>query len=133
MIACSVLAGVQVSPVFAAAPHIVTFQGRLTDVGGIALEDGVHSIRLAVYDAPTGGTLLWDAGAQNVTTVDGLFTYELGSNVSFPASLFTDTARFLGITVGGDPELLPRIPYRSVPYALESSHSATSDSALVTQ
>ncbi len=123
----------QTSLVHGATPQVVTFQGKLTDTSGIALEDGIHSIRLAIYDSPTGGTLLWDAGAQNVTTVDGLFTYELGSNVSLPASLFTDTARFLGITVGNDAELSPRIPFRSVPYAIESSHSAKSDSALVAQ
>ncbi len=113
----------------ATPPQTITFQGRLTDPAGTALDDGAYVIRLAIYDAQTAGSVLWDAGEQAVLVRDGLFTYVLGSNVSLPVSLFSGANRFLGITIGSDSELAPRIPFRSSPYALEASHADSSEVA----
>ncbi len=110
----------------ATPPQTITFQGRVTDSTGAALVDGAYIIRLAIYDAQVGGNILWDAGEQAVLIKGGLFTYVIGSSVSLPVSLFSEPDRFLGITVGSDNELAPRIRFQSSPYALEASHADSS-------
>ena len=44
--------------VFAAPPRIMNYQAKLTDASGVAL-DGTYSITFRIYDAATGGNLLW--------------------------------------------------------------------------
>jgi len=98
----------------------LSYQGRLTDAGGATVADGPHTVSFTIYDQSTGGTALWSSGSQTVTTTDGLFTYELGSNVLFPFDLFDGALRYLGITVGADPELSPRTQLNSSAYAMHA-------------
>jgi len=111
----------------AAVPQVINYQGRLTDGGGAPVADGAQLVKFVIYDAPVGGAVLWDAGFQNVTTENGFFTYALGSNAPLPDDLFSDTSRYLGITVGVDPELSPRSRLESSPYAY---HALRADTAL---
>ncbi len=127
----SLISLVTATPLLATVPQTITFQGFLTDTSGDPLEDGSYTIRLVIYDAPIGGAVLWDAGAQSVQTLGGLFSYTLGANVTFPATLFSGPERYLGISIGADAELSPRIPFRSAPYALEASHTDSSEVALL--
>ncbi len=110
---------------YAVAPQTITYQGRLTTSAGDPVADGGYLVKFIIYDAPTGGTALWNAGFQNVTTANGLFSYALGSNVAFPNNLFADTGRWLGITIGADPELSPRIRISSQAYANQAISSDT--------
>ena len=41
-----------------AVPLFINYQGKLTDAGGNPL-DGDFQMRFSLYDAPTGGTVLW--------------------------------------------------------------------------
>lgn len=111
---------------FAEVPQLINYQGLLTDSSGAPVVDGGHLVKFIIYDAPAGGTDLWNSGFQNVTTADGLFSYALGSNVSLPDDIFTDTSRYLGITVGVDPEITPRSRLETSPYAY---HALRADSA----
>jgi len=114
-----------VSSIFAVAPNTTNYQGRLLDNAGNPVADGGYSMRFVIYDAAVAGAIIWDAGFQNVNTIDGLFSYELGSNVVFPSGLFADTLRWLGITIGGDPELVPRTRFTSRAFAREAVNSDT--------
>jgi hypothetical protein len=102
---------------FADAPRLVNFQGRLTDGSGSPVADGSYSVTFVLYDAATGGVALWSE-TQSVSTGGGLFTALLGSITPFDASLLSGPGRYLGISVGADPELLPRTRLVSAPYAL---------------
>ena len=106
---------------FAAVPTTFTYQGRLTTPAGAAVPDGTYPIRFVIYNAPTGGATLWDNGYRSVSVVGGLFTYNLGDSVALPITLFaSDTARYLGIRVGADPEITPRVKLNTVPYSFKA-------------
>jgi hypothetical protein len=80
-------------------PYKVNFQGRLTDTTGAALVNGSYNIKFKLYDAPTGGTLLWSedwvAGAvdNRVPVENGLFSVQLGSIAALSPSLFNSSAQ----------------------------------------
>lgn len=115
----------------AGVPHIITYQGRLTDALDDPVPDGMYSVKFIIYDAPSGGAEKWNSGFQSIITDDGLFSYNLGSNVILPDSVFTfDTTRYLGITVGGDPEMTPRTQLVAQPYAYQALKSDSADVAL---
>ena len=111
----------------AEVPNTINYQGRLVDDAGDPVDD-VVLIKFNIYDSETGGSELWSSGYQMLQISDGLFTYELGSNVALPDDLFTgDDSRYLGITVDTDAEQEPRIQFIAVPYSL---HSKVADSLI---
>lgn len=112
--------------VFAEIPPEITYQGYLTNSMGVPL-DGFYNLKFKIYSGLTGNDSLWSSGWQTVSIAAGSFTYRLGSNVGFPAGLFTgDNPRYLGITVEPDPEGSPRIKFTSEAY---SHHAYFADTA----
>lgn len=110
------------------APNVISYQGRVTDAGGTPL-NGPTSLRFRLYTAPIGGVLLYDSGPQVIGVTDGLFSVELGKapfTSLFVNPLFSDTSVYLGVTVGGDPEISPRTRVTTSGYA---SHVQTIDGA----
>jgi hypothetical protein len=125
-----VLVAINVS-INAEVPQLINYQGRLTDETGQLVADGDYQITFKIWNWESGGTQLWSSGPQTVTTVDGLFSYQLGSAVQLPHSLFTDSTRWLSIEVEGDSEIVPRTQLVTVPYAYQSLRSDTADYAHV--
>ena len=59
--------------------------------------------------------------ARTASGRDGLFNVMLGSLTPIPASLITaHSSLFLGITVGTDDEMAPRVQLGSVPFAVQA-------------
>jgi hypothetical protein len=106
-------------PVQAQSPNLVNYQGVLKDSGGNPLT-GTYSITFSLYSVSTGGTALWTETQGSVSVSNGLFSVLLGSVTPLTPSEFSGTDRWLGVTVGGDPEMTPRQRIASVPYALKS-------------
>jgi hypothetical protein len=77
-----------------------------------------------LYDAATGGTPLWSeqwTGSNGVRVSDGLFNVMLGSLTALPQSAIAGRSQlFLGITVGTDDEMAPRVQLGSVPFAVQA-------------
>ena len=77
-----------------------------------------------LYSQGTGGAPLWEeqwTGSNGVQVSDGLFNVMLGSLAPIPASLITsNSSLFLGITVGTDDEMAPRVQLGSVPFAVQA-------------
>jgi hypothetical protein len=69
-------------------------------------------MRFRIFDALTGGAMLWDSGALTVNVSNGLFTVQLNP----PASIWTGADRFLEIQVGTT-TLTPRVRIGATPYA----------------
>ncbi|HOY60129.1 MAG TPA: tail fiber domain-containing protein [Verrucomicrobiota bacterium] len=110
----------------AAVPTTFTYQGRLTTSAGANVPDGSYLIRFVIYNAPTEGVVLWDNGYRHVTVIGGLFAYTLGDSTALPSTLFTgDTTRYLGIKVGADPEIIPRVKLNTVPFAFKALFADT--------
>jgi hypothetical protein len=88
-----------------------TYQGFLRQ-GGAPLNNPSQPMRFRIYDALTGGTMLWDSGALTVNVSNGLFTVQLNP----PVSVWTGADRFLEIQVGTT-TLTPRVRIGATPYA----------------
>lgn len=116
----------------AGVPQRISYQGRLTDSGSMPVVDGAYLVKFIIWDDPVASAApneKWNSGFQAVNTIDGLFSYELGSNVALPDDLFeTDTSRWLGVTVSTDPEISPRTKLNSDSYSYQSLRSDTAAS-----
>ena len=107
----------------AQVPQVINYQARLVDPGtGMPVEDGVYVIVFSLYDLPAGGEPLWTE-TQSIQTTDGVYSVLLGSFNPLITSLFFGQERYLGVTVGTDPEMVPRKQMVSVPYALVSENT----------
>jgi len=115
-------------------PHVINYQGRLTDGVGNPISDGPHGARFILWRDSTStnpGDIVWDSGPLTVTTDKGVFSIRLGEppQPTLDPVNMQDTIRFLGITVGADPEITPRTRLTSVPYAYIAQHANTALSA----
>jgi len=92
----------------------IPVQGRLTDASGTPL-NGTASVTFKLYTAASGGTALCTDGPRNITVTNGLFAdYVTGCNYS----VFNGQQLYLGVKVGSDAEMAPRLPVYAVPYAM---------------
>ena len=105
----------------------ITYQGRLTDSSGSPLT-GTYVMAFRLYNSATGGTSLWEeyrTGADSVAVTRGLFAVRLGSLTAIPQSVITNNnSLWLGVTVGTDAEMAPRVQLGSVPYAFQANRAA---------
>jgi hypothetical protein len=62
-----------------AVPTEINYQGVLTDQQGNPV-NGVRAMQLKIYDAPTGGTLLYSEDLGNVPVQDGIYSFTFGAN-----------------------------------------------------
>ena len=111
-------------------PRVISYQGRLTDTGGDPVTDGPYLIKFKIYGSEAGVDSVWWSGFQTIQVTGGLFSYDLGSGVVLPETVFqTDTARYLGITVGTDAEIVPRSKLTSVGFAYQTLRADVADEA----
>ncbi|VAX37221.1 hypothetical protein MNBD_UNCLBAC01-817 [hydrothermal vent metagenome] len=112
-----------VASVRADIPELINFQGRVTDTAGTPL-NGDYSITFRIYDAQSGGAILWNETQSTVSVNNGIFSILLGSvstlNIAF------DIPYWISMEVNNDGEMTPRQAITSVGY---SFHAKTSDSA----
>jgi hypothetical protein len=101
----------------------IAYQGRLADADGNPITNTVNMI-FRLYDVASGGVPLWEeqwTGSNGVQVSDGLFNVMLGSLTPIPQSVITGhDSLFLGITVGTDDEMTPRVQLGSVPFAVQA-------------
>ncbi|MFH1768458.1 MAG: hypothetical protein ABH858_04805 [Candidatus Omnitrophota bacterium] len=98
-------------------PHLINYQGRLTDSGGAAL-NGSYSITFRIYDASSGGTFLWQE-TQSVVIQEGVFNVLLGSVTNL--NLTFDKPYFLEFKVGSE-VMSPRQRIASAGYAINAGN-----------
>lgn len=126
----------QLYPKVFAAPGIakqLNYQGKLQDAGGMTVPDGSYAMQFTVYDAPSGGNILWTSretdtcGApfnptsKSVSVYNGIFSTLLGESGDCPINLdFADDAYYLGVTIGADPEMSPRKRIGAAGYAFNA-------------
>jgi hypothetical protein len=110
----------------AAVPSVLNFSGRLgTGAGDYT---GVTTLTLTVYRHPTSkdqADVLW-ADTMDTYVDIGRFHVLLGGDPGnpLPSSLY-DTDLYVGVQVGTDPEMTPRLRVASVPFALRADDAAT--------
>ena len=106
-----------------ASTTTIAYQGRLADADGNPLT-GTYNMIFRLYDVPTGGTPLWEeqwTGSNGVRVSDGLFNVMLGSLNPIGQDVIAGHDQlWIGITVGTDDEMQPRVQLGSVPYAVQA-------------
>jgi hypothetical protein len=108
--------------VLADVPLIINHQGYVTDDAGVPV-NGVRTMTFAIYNVAEGGTALWTE-AQSVTVAQGIFNVYLGDVTALPGAIFTGQGLYVGVTIGTDSEMIPRIRLATVPYAFASDQDA---------
>jgi hypothetical protein len=109
-------------------PRTISFQGLLMNAQGQPISDGNHIVVLVIYDQANGGTVLFQE-TQTVQVLRGVFNTVIGGATAggIPPSVTFDRPYFLGVAVDEGPELSPRTPMTSVPYAM---HAAVADKVI---
>jgi len=114
-------------------PQLLTVQGYLTDTAGAPVTASALTVQATIYDDATG------AGDSNrlyqvirrVDVTNGNFTLLLGrppGNMSDPAienSVFSRPSLWVGIAVGTDQEMSPRLRVTAVPFAVRAGSADT--------
>lgn len=104
-----------------AAPNVLSFSGKLSTAEGPV--QGPVNINFEVFTDPTGGTSMWSDSAA-LTVEQGFVSVLLGrANNPINETVFDGGDRFLEITIQGE-VLSPRLQITSVPYAIQSNHTA---------
>lgn len=110
-------------------PRIINYQGLLLGTNQQPVPDGNYDIILNIYDEP--GSLLWTETHTGVVVKSGLFQVLVGSNKLL--DLPFDQQYFLGIKVGDNPELVPRMLLTSAAYSFTSANAEAIDSIKVSK
>ncbi len=98
-------------------PEMLSYQGVLQDGSGAVVPDDDYNITFSIYDVDTGGAVLWTE-TQTLSVAGGIFDAILGTVT--PLALPFDVPYWLGVAVEPEPELAPRTPLSSAPYALNA-------------
>lgn len=112
-----------------AVPNCINYQGELTDSEGKAL-DGTYDMIFRLYDAATGGGLLWSENQPAVTVTGGIYNVELASVTPFPNDLFNNDSLFLevaiyNVNISDYETLSPMQPLTSTAFAIRSGDADT--------
>lgn len=117
----------------------LNFQARLLSGSGAIVPDGNYHVEFKLYDAVTGGSLLWTETRSTgnlVTVKNGYISVYLGSVTAFPNTINWDNQLWLTMNIGGtggspswDGEMSPRIKLTAVPYAFQAGQLAKTDGA----
>lgn len=102
----------------------INFQGKLTNPDGTNVADGSYSIMFSLYSVASGGTAVWSETQTGVSVSSGVFQVSLGSITALPGGVnFASSPLYLGVKVGSDAEMTPRIQFTAAPYAFNASNA----------
>ncbi len=97
-------------------PHMINYQGKLTDAGGGLVNDTVQ-MTFSIYPDTLGSPAEWSETQAQVIVENGIFNVLLGAVDTIPSAVFDGNVKYLGVQVESDPEMTPLKPMVSVPYA----------------
>ena len=97
----------------------IGYQGKLLNASGQPVS-GTVNIVFTIYGTAAGSTVLWTETQNGVTVENGIFSAQLGKLNPIESSLFKSAERYLGVKVGADSEMVPRVQLTSVAYAMNA-------------
>ncbi len=120
---CCLLLALAPDVASAATPAQLALTGSLHSAGGAPVVSGKYGMKISLYpDAKSPA--VWSETLLGVTVNGGAFSVILGATKPLDASLLVKaSAAHVGVQVDNEPEL-PRVPLRSVPYALHAAGAA---------
>ncbi|MCX6841790.1 MAG: hypothetical protein NTX53_05870 [candidate division WOR-3 bacterium] len=108
-------------------PHMLSCQGKLLDSAGNPVNETCQ-VQFRLYNDSTSGGYFWSE-TQEVPVNAGLFSVLLGSDSTID-SLPQAGVCYLGMTVGSDQEMRPRLRIASAAYAFLAKKADTANYAL---
>jgi hypothetical protein len=107
-------------------PPYLNYQGTLRDAEGKPIS-GVHKLTFRIYDDVTDPLpeARWMEEHAQVTVRNGQFSVLLGNTTPIPPTLFSGPDRFIGITLDGLDEMVPRQRFASAPFAMYADHATS--------
>lgn len=105
-------------------PRTIPFQAQVKTVADKPVTTPAP-FTFSLYAASTGGTALWSE-TQTLTPSNGVVATVLGKVTPIPTSVSFDQPLWIGVAVGTDAEMTPRLLLASVPYALTVADGAVS-------
>ncbi|MCW8849270.1 MAG: hypothetical protein OQJ81_04765, partial [Melioribacteraceae bacterium] len=109
-------------PMFGQVPKVISYQGFLTDESQNPIS-GDKILTVSFYEVPEEGAAIWQE-IKVVAVENGVFSTYLGNEN--PLNLPFDKTYWLGIKVGSEAELTPRIQLSASPYSFNSLSVADS-------
>jgi hypothetical protein len=94
------------------APRDIPFQAAVRTAAGAPLPDAPVSVTFSLY-AVSGGAALWTS-TQTLTPAHGV----ISTRLAVPDTVRFDQPYSLGVKIGSDAEMTPRLPLSAAPYAL---------------
>ena len=113
-------------PALSAVPRLINYQGVVTGTEGPL--NGLYTVTFCIYADSLSMDVLWEEEHVGVNIDDGLLYAILGRFTPIPEALFSEEERWMGVTVGSDQEIAPRMRITATPWALRAS---VADSAIV--
>lgn len=121
-------------------PSLINYQGQFQNPNGTTPPTADYELTVNVYDAATGGTLIWgpqrfngQSGpglAAKVPVVLGYFNLTLGPQDTAARNLaaaFDGSVRYVELRVGTNPPIVPRQQLLSAPFALRAASAGNAD------
>jgi len=112
-----------ITPLSAQDMVYMNYQGQLTGSTGDPLDTTV-SMTFSIYDNTGYAPAIWTMEYPAMSVSGGLFSLNLGP---IPDTVFNGDDRYLGITVGVDPEISPRTLLTSAPSAAYAKQMSGGD------
>ena len=117
-------------------PKILHYQGILSDTAGNpvhCLTDGScvdsYSMTVRLYAAADGGNALFEQSEENVEISHGVFEITLGEPAPITLDVVAGSELFLGLSINGGTELMPRLRVASSAFALKAQHAVSATTA----
>lgn len=111
-----------------AIPTTFNYQGILRNPDG-SLMNGSHDVMIRMYDIASGGGPFHQETFSAVPVRDGLFNVVLGDSVALPSGNLQTAPLFVGVSVDGGGELIPRQRIHPVPWALLATNATNAVTA----
>ena len=110
----------------ATVPRVVRVEGQFTP-GGLAQASPVEAVTLRLYDAETGGALIWEEAQDARLDAQGRYAIFLGAGSAegLPLSVLDGGPRWLDVRFAREASTGVRVPLTSVPYALKAADAET--------
>ncbi len=94
----------------------ISMQGTIRNSSGAAVSDGTYSLTFKLYTSESGGSPVWTETQDNIKVVGGVYSAILGE--VNPLNAAFNVPYYVGMSVDGGAELIPRFRLTSAPYAL---------------
>lgn len=110
----------------AEVPHLINYQGTITDVAGTPI-DAEKNIVFEIYSDSSGGFQLWTE-SRVCSVRSGLMSVVLGEVNPIDYTVFNGSVRWLQVTVEGE-TFIPRKKLVTVSYAFKAHQAESSENA----